>query len=127
MQVVRAKESGLIHGIKLYPAGSSVNSNSGVHGLAALDPILSAMAEVDMPLLIYGEVASPFIDVFDRERVFIETQMPSLVCHRLCPCRQCKSCQIARHPNLRIVLEHITTKEAVDFVLYEYLCCQYVL
>ncbi len=100
-EIHRAKESGIVHGIKLYPAGATTHSDAGVHQLQSVRPVLQAMAEVGLPLLVHGEVTDPGVDVFDRERVFIERQ--------LLP-------QVESLPSLRVVLEHITTKEAVAFV-----------
>ena len=92
---------GLIRGVKLYPAGATTNSDSGVRDVNNVLPVLEKMAEIGLPLLIHGEVTSPEIDIFDRERVFIETI--------LAPLQQ-------KIPDLKIVLEHITTKDGVDFV-----------
>ncbi len=100
-EIHRAKESGVVHGVKLYPAGATTHSDAGVHHLQSVRPVLEAMAEVGLPLLVHGEVTDPGVDVFDRERVFIERQ--------LLP-------QVESLPSLRVVLEHITTKEAVAFV-----------
>ena len=96
-----AKLSSNIVAAKLYPAGATTNSDSGVTDLEKLDPVLEALAENEMPLLIHGEVTHDDIDVFDREKRFIDDVMkPTL----------------ARHPNLRVVFEHITTKDAAEFV-----------
>jgi dihydroorotase len=96
-----AKLSKSIVAAKLYPAGATTNSDSGVTDLEKLDPVLVALAENEMPLLIHGEVTHDDIDVFDREKRFIDEVMkPTL----------------ARHPDLKIVFEHITTKEAAEFV-----------
>ncbi len=100
-EVRRAKDSGFIHGIKLYPAGATTNSAAGVTNLRYCWPALETMQAIGMPLLVHGEVTDPAVDVFDRERVFIDEQ--------LIPLR-------AAFPNLRVVFEHITTKEAVDYV-----------
>lgn len=97
-----AKRSGIIFGCKLYPAGSTTHSDSGVTMLDKLQDVLAAMANVGMPLLIHGEVTDHEVDIFDREAIFIEKILAPLV---------------EQLPDLRIVLEHITTKEAVDFVL----------
>jgi len=91
-----------IAGVKLYPAGATTNSESGVRDIEKVIPVLEAMAEYDLPLLIHGEVVDSDIDIFDREAVFIERHLIPLR-HRL--------------PTLRIVLEHITTAGGVDFVL----------
>ncbi|MBU2894978.1 dihydroorotase [Colwellia sp. D2M02] len=99
--IIEAKESGLVFAAKLYPAGATTNSSSGVTDVAKLADVFAAMQSVGMPLLIHGEVTSCEIDIFDREQVFIDTILKPLV---------------AKYPLLRIVLEHITTKNAVDFV-----------
>ncbi|MEQ8232866.1 MAG: dihydroorotase [Gammaproteobacteria bacterium] len=92
---------GVFAAAKLYPAGATTNSDAGVSDVARIDDVLAAMAEGGMPLLVHGEVVDADIDVFDREAVFIERV--------LAPLR-------ARHPLLRVVLEHITTADAVDYV-----------
>lgn len=99
--IADAKRSGLIHGVKLYPAGATTHSDAGVSDIGALRPVLEAMAEHGLPLLVHGEVTDPGVDVFDRERVFIERHLLPIV---------------EDLPALRVVLEHITTKEAVAFV-----------
>jgi len=96
-----AKDSGLVFAAKLYPAGATTNSSSGVTDVAKMKDVFAAMQNVGMPLLIHGEVTTDDIDIFDREQVFIETILSPLV---------------AGYPDLKIVLEHITTKNAVDFV-----------
>ncbi|MDO6426840.1 dihydroorotase [Thalassotalea sp. 1_MG-2023] len=96
-----AKESGIVYAAKLYPAGATTNSSSGVTNVDNIANVISEMESLDMPLLIHGEVTSADIDIFDREAVFIDTILKPLV---------------AKHPNLKVVLEHITTKNAVDFV-----------
>lgn len=101
-EVRKAAESEFIHAIKLYPAGATTNSDSGVSDLKAIYPILETMEQVDLPLLIHGEVTSSDCDIFDREKVFVESSLNDIV---------------KNFPNLRIVVEHVTTKEAVDFVL----------
>jgi dihydroorotase len=99
--IIEAKESGIVYGAKLYPAGATTNSSSGVTDIAKLKEVLAAMQSVGMPLLIHGEVTTDDIDIFDREQQFIDTILAPLV---------------ASYPDLKIVLEHITTKNAVDFV-----------
>ncbi len=99
--IIEAKESGLVYAAKLYPAGATTNSSSGVTDVANLTDVFAAMQSVGMPLLVHGEVTSAEIDIFDREQVFIDTILQPLV---------------ANYPNLNVVLEHITTKNAVDFV-----------
>lgn len=96
-----AHQSGHIQAVKYYPAGATTNSDSGVTAIANVYPALETLAELGMPLLIHGEVTDSHVDIFDREKAFIEqTLLP------LC----------ARFPTLRIVLEHITTADAVTFV-----------
>ena len=101
-EIRRARDSGVVHGVKLYPAGATTNSDSGVTDLRKVLPALEAMADVALPLLVHGEVTDPAIDVFDREKVFIERTLMPLV---------------QTLPTLRVVLEHITTANAVKFVL----------
>ncbi len=100
-EIIKAKQSGLVHAVKLYPAGATTNSDAGVTDLSQVDDVLAAMAEVDMPLLVHGEVTEPEIDIFDREKVFIERHLVPLT---------------QRHSNLKLVLEHITTAQAAEFV-----------
>ena len=101
-EIRRARESGVVHAVKLYPSGATTNSESGVTDLSRCAPALEEMQRVGMPLLIHGEVTQPHIDVFDRERVFIDDV--------LIPMRR-------DFPELKIVFEHITTEEAVSYVL----------
>lgn len=96
-----AKASGIVYAVKLYPAGVTTNSTAGVSSLKNLYPVFEKMSEVGLPLLIHGEASDPNIDIFDRESTFIEQELKPL--H-------------AAIPNLKIVLEHITTKDAVEFV-----------
>jgi dihydroorotase len=100
-EIKKAKASGFVHGVKLYPAGATTNSDSGVTNLGFCAEALEAMELVGMPLLMHGEVTDANIDVFDREKVFIERNMETL---------------LKRYPKLKIVFEHITTKDAADFV-----------
>jgi len=100
-EIRRARDSGVVHGVKLYPAGATTNSDSGVTDLRKVLPVLEAMAQEGLPLLVHGEVTDPAIDVFDREKVFIERLLMPLV---------------QTLPSLRLVLEHITTANAVKFV-----------
>jgi len=100
-ELERARASGLVHAVKLYPAGATTNSAGGVSDLARVDTALAAMSSLGLPLLVHGEVTDPSVDVFDRERVFIERHLAPL---------------LRRHPRLRVVLEHITTREAAEFV-----------
>jgi dihydroorotase len=101
-EVVKASDSGFVHGIKLYPAGATTNSDAGVTDLAKCDATLARMEKLGMPLLVHAEVTEPDVDVFDREAVFIERHMIPLA---------------RKFPGLMIVFEHITTREAADFVL----------
>jgi dihydroorotase len=101
-EIARAKRSGFVCGVKYYPAGATTNSEAGVTRLDRAYPALAAMQEHDLPLLVHGEVATPGVDVFDRERVFLGTVLAGIT---------------RRFPRLRIVLEHVTTREAVEFVL----------
>lgn len=100
--VKAAVDSDYVHGIKLYPAHATTNSAHGVTNLEALDPTLDVMAQLGLPLLVHGEMLGPDIDVFDREAVFIERVLSPLV---------------KRHPTLKVVLEHITTQQGVQWVL----------
>jgi len=100
-EVRKARQSGFVHGIKLYPAGATTNSSAGVQQLEALGPTLNAMAEEGVPLLVHGEVTDPDTDLFDREAAFLETVLSPL---------------LDAHPTLRAVVEHATTAEAVQFV-----------
>ncbi len=101
-EINAAKASQFIKAVKYYPAGATTNSDFGVTDIRKCDRVFEAMQQVDMPLLLHGEVTDKDVDVFDREKVFIEKQ--------LVPLKQ-------RFPNLRVVLEHITTSDAVQFVL----------
>lgn len=89
------------YAFKLYPAGATTNSEAGVNNLSAIYPILEAMQQYDVPLLIHGEVTNKNCDIFDRERLFIEHHLTDIV---------------KQFPELKIVLEHLTTEEAVQFV-----------
>ena len=100
-EIAKAKASGLIHGVKLYPAGATTNSDSGVTSLDKCAEALAAMEKLGMPLLAHAEVTDSDIDVFDRELVFIERHMIPL---------------LKKYPALKVVFEHITTKDAADFV-----------
>ncbi len=100
-EIVRAREGGQVAGVKLYPAGATTNSASGVTDLRRCDATLAEMERVGLPLLIHGEVTHAHVDIFDREAVFIEEVLQPLT---------------ARFPNLKVVFEHITTADAVDFV-----------
>jgi len=100
-EVERAAASGAVKAVKYYPAGATTNSDSGVTDLGKCDAVLEAMAAARMPLLVHGEVTDPEVDIFDREAVFLERTLGALV---------------RRFPTLKIVVEHMTTREAADFV-----------
>ena len=100
-EIRRAKQSGTIHAVKLYPAGATTNSDAGVTDLRKTYPALEEMQRCGMPLLVHGEVTDPAVDVFDREAVFIERVLQPL---------------LRDLPGLRLVFEHITTREAAQFV-----------
>jgi len=100
-EIMRAKASGMVHGVKLYPAGATTHSDEGVTRLSRCFHALEKMQEVGMPLLVHGETTDPEIDVFDREKAFIERVLGPLV---------------DRFPDLKIVLEHVTTRDAVQYV-----------
>jgi dihydroorotase len=100
-EIARARASGFVHAVKYYPAGATTNSASGVTDLARCDAVFAAMEEAGLPLLVHGEVTDPAVDVFDREAVFIERHGRALV---------------ERFPGLKVVMEHLTTREGVDFV-----------
>ncbi len=100
-EIARACDSGMVHGVKLYPAGATTNSSAGVTDLWQCMPVLEKMQELGLPLLVHGEVTDVEIDLFDREAVFIERILAPL-----------------RHdlPALKVVFEHITTREAAQYV-----------
>jgi dihydroorotase len=100
-EIKKAADAEHVYAFKLYPAGATTNSDSGVADIEAIYPLLTALEEQDIPLLIHGEVPDQACDIFDRERVFIEASLSKIV---------------NNFPNLRIVLEHVTTIEAVQFV-----------
>ena len=100
-EIAAATASGIVHAVKFYPAGATTNSENGVTDWAKVRPTLAAMEQHDLPLLLHGEVTDGDIDVFDRERVFLERNLAPLV---------------RDFPGLRIVLEHVTTADSVDFV-----------
>ena len=101
LELTAAKSSGIIHGVKLYPSGATTHSDRGITSLQTIYPLLEIMEKIDLPLLVHGEVTDPEIDIFDREKIFIERELEPI---------------IKRFPRLRIVLEHITTLEAVQFI-----------
>ena len=100
-EIRHARQSGMIHAIKLYPAGATTHSDAGVTDIRKTYPALEEMQRCGMPLLVHGEVTDPAVDIFDREAVFIERVLIPLL-HDL--------------PQLRVVFEHITTRDAVQFV-----------
>ncbi len=100
-EIRKATESGFVHAVKLYPAGATTNSDAGVTDLAKCDAALAEMEKCGMPLLMHGEVTDPAVDLFDREKVFIERVLQPL---------------LKRRPGLRVVFEHLTTKEGAEFV-----------
>jgi dihydroorotase len=100
-EIVRAKASGKVHGVKLYPAGATTHSDEGVTRVSRCFHALEKMQELGMPLLVHGEVTDPEVDVFDREKAFIDRVLGPLV---------------DRFPDLKIVLEHVTTRDAVQYV-----------
>jgi dihydroorotase len=100
-EIRRAKASGAVHAVKYYPAGATTNSDSGVTELARCEDALAAMSECGLPLLVHGEVTFANVDIFDRERIFIDRVLIPV---------------LRKFPKLRVVFEHITTREAVRFV-----------
>ncbi len=101
-EICRAYDSGIVHGIKLYPAGATTNSDEGVTDLDRVIHVFEAMEECGLPLLVHGEVTTADVDPFDREKAFIDHLLTELV---------------ESFPKLKVVLEHVTTAEGVDFVL----------
>ena len=100
-EIAKAKASGFVHGVKMYPSGATTNSDSGVTSLERCYKTIAAMQEHGMPLLVHAEVTDGDVDVFDREKVFIERHMRPLM---------------QQFPALKVVFEHITTQDAVQFV-----------
>ncbi|MGH8751676.1 MAG: dihydroorotase [Burkholderiales bacterium] len=100
-EIIKARQSGVIHGVKYYPAGATTHSDAGVTEIEKCRAALEQMQKQDLPLLVHGEVSDPQVDMFDREKIFIERVLAPLM---------------QRFPRLRIVFEHITTREAVEFV-----------
>jgi dihydroorotase len=100
-EVDALKASGFVHAVKLYPAGATTNSDAGVSDLTKCTPTLARMEKLGVPLLVHGEVTDPAVDIFDREAVFIDTVLNPL---------------LRDFPALNVVLEHITTKDGIDFV-----------
>jgi dihydroorotase len=99
--VAAGKESGLVHAVKLYPAGATTNSHSGVRDIDKVMPVLERMAEIGLPLCVHGEVTTPDVDIFDREAVFIETVLD--------PLRK-------RLPDLKVTMEHVTTADGINYI-----------
>ena len=99
--VARGKAEGLIHAVKLYPAGATTNSHGGVRNLDKVMPVLERMAEIGLPMCVHGEVTTPEVDIFDREAVFIETVLD--------PLRR-------RLPELKVTMEHVTTADGINFI-----------
>ncbi|HKY69804.1 MAG TPA: dihydroorotase [Gammaproteobacteria bacterium] len=99
--IAEAKQSGIVHACKLYPQGVTTHSEAGVTKIEKIYPVLEAMSEYRIPLLIHGELSDPNIDIFDREKFFIDSILSPLV---------------TRFSGLKIIFEHITTQEAVTFV-----------
>ena len=102
-EIRAAVASGMVHGVKFYPAGATTNSDSGVTDLAHCQQALAEMEKLGLPLLVHAEVTDAQVDVFDRERVFIERHMVAI---------------LKDYPALKVVFEHVTTKDAADFVLH---------
>lgn len=98
--VAAAHAEGLVHAVKLYPAGATTNSASGVRDFEKVQPVLERMAEIGLPLCVHGEVTDPAVDIFDREAVFIDRVLD--------PLRR-------RNPTLRVVMEHVTTAEGATY------------
>ena len=100
-EVQRAFDSGIVKAVKLYPAGATTNSAAGVTNIENIYPAIEKLAELGMPLLVHGEVTHSHVDIFDREKGFIDQHLGPL---------------LQRFPNLKCVFEHITTSEAAQFV-----------
>lgn len=100
-EIARAKASGIVHAVKLYPAGATTNSDRGVTDIRAVYPVFEAMQREGMVLCVHGEVVDPAIDIFDREKVFIDRVLAPL---------------LRDFPELKVVMEHITTRDAAEFV-----------
>ena len=100
-EIAAARASGAVHAVKYYPAGATTHSDAGVTDIAKCHRVLEAMEKHGLPLLVHGEVTDPEVDIFDRERVFIERVLAPLT---------------QRYTGLKVVMEHITTREAAEFV-----------
>jgi dihydroorotase len=103
LEIAHARDSGAVFAVKYYPAGVTTHAEAGVTALRRVYPVLAAMERAGLPLLVHGEVNDPAADIFDRERIFIESELIPL---------------LRDFPGLQVVLEHITTREAVDFVTH---------
>eukprot|EP01039_Chlorochromonas_danica_P008399 gene8399-9258_t len=101
-EVVAAHGSGVVYAVKYYPAGATTNSDLGVSHIDKVHAVLLTMEDIGLPLLIHGEVTEKEVDIFDREEVFIRTILQPLI--------------MTRYPRLKVVMEHITTKQAVEFI-----------
>ena len=101
LEIDAVKASGFVHAIKLYPAGATTNSDAGVSDLKKCTATLARMEKLGVPLLVHGEVTDPVVDIFDREAVFIDTVLRPL---------------LGDFPALNVVLEHVTTKDGIDFI-----------
>ncbi|APO73336.1 dihydroorotase 1 [Rhizobium etli 8C-3] len=99
--VEEGKKSGLITAVKLYPAGATTNSHSGVRDMEKAMPVLERMAKIGLPLCVHGEVTTPEVDIFDREAIFIETVLDPL---------------LRRLPDLKVTMEHVTTADGIDYI-----------
>lgn len=100
-EIQKAAASSHVHAVKLYPAGATTNSDSGVTNIKNVYPVLEAMEKQGLPLLVHGEVTHSDVDIFDREKVFIDSILRDIV---------------ATFPHLKVVLEHVTTKDGIDFI-----------
>ncbi len=100
-EIVKAAESGFVHAVKWYPAGATTNSEKGVSDIVACYDVLEAMQQTEVPLLVHGEVTDPNVDIFDREKIFIDQFLTNI---------------IKNFPDLKVVFEHITTEQAVSLV-----------
>ena len=101
-EIQRARDCGVVHAVKFYPAGATTNAENGVTDLIKCEDALAAMEECGLPLLVHGEVTFENVDIFDREKLFIDRMLMPV---------------LQKFPRLRVVFEHITTREAVRFVL----------
>ncbi|MDR0674602.1 MAG: dihydroorotase [Zoogloeaceae bacterium] len=104
-EIRKAADSGFVKGVKLYPAGATTHSAAGLTRIENANPVFAAMESAGLPLLMHGEVTDPEVDIFDREKVFLDT---------------CFAPLIQRFPGLKAVMEHATTRETVEFVRHHY-------